>query len=250
MAKSRRSPSPRSQSQTPPVNRVDQPAHATSASLTKLLANSGQYAGSVVVLSGLARQETQQLYRRDTGWWQRTYTINAPPPGKVLWFSFFIPWQVWNWDCWVPYNNSPTQLRADFGITWHWELIANPFYFPAPLARFMDDVGRYEFYSSVPPGREGFNASWIVPSRTVTLTPDSKESDPTPLQLLLATKGRWNLLLGWRGSMSNAVVNGQEPSIGLIGGSPNGWPSDIYWSCAVDLARVPDVGPIAPSVNV
>jgi hypothetical protein len=227
------------------MNRVDQPADATSASLTKLLAKSGPYPGSVVVLSGLARRETDQLYHRAVGWWGRIYTIDAPPPGRVLWFSFFTSWQIWNWNCYGPYNDSNTQLHVDFGISWRWELIANPFFFPEPLPRFMTDFGRHEFYSSVPPGGSGFDASWILPSRTVTLTPDSKESDPTPLQLLLATNVNGNLRLWWRGTLSDAVVNGHPPSFG-IGGSATGWPGDIYWSCAVELPRVPDVGPVAP----
>ena len=116
MAKSRHSRSRRSQPQKPPMNRVDQPVHATSASLTKLLANSGAYPGSVVVLSGLARRETQQLYHRALGWWGQIYTIDAPPPGRVLWFSFFIPWQVWNWNCYGPSNNSPHSAARGL---WH-----------------------------------------------------------------------------------------------------------------------------------
>lgn len=225
-----------------------EPAHATSASLTRLLTSNEPYPGSVMVLSGIARSQSQQLYNGQRGWWGRVYTIDAPPPGKVLWYSFFINWQVWSWNSRGPYNGSGSQLRVDFGVSWRWELIANPYYFPEPLPRFMTDFGRHEFYSSVPPGGSGFNASWIVPSRTVTLAADSKESDPTPLALLLSTRVDGNLRLWWRGSMSDLVVNGQEAH-GYTGG---GWPGDIYWACAVVPSRVPDVGPVvAPSgVNV
>ena len=110
----------------------------------------------------------------------------------------------------------------------------------------MEDGGRYEFYSSVPPGGSGFNASWIVPPKTNTLTADSKETDPNPLQLLLATKVGEGLRLWWRGTVSDPRVNGQSPYGGWL---LTGWPGDIYWSCAVVPPRLPDLGPVVPSTE-
>jgi hypothetical protein len=219
------------------LDRLD-PAHATSASLTKLLTNSQPYQGSAVVLSGVARTQGQQVYNSQFHWWGQTYTIDAPPPGKVLWYSFFINWQIWSWSSSGPQNGSSSQLRVDLAATWRWELIANPYLFPEPQARFMTDFGRYESYTSVPPGGSGFNVSWVVPSKSVTLSADSKESDPTPLEMLLATKVDGNLRLWWRGTMSDQIINDWEYGFPLGFGRPD----EIYWSCAVVPPRLPDVG--------
>jgi hypothetical protein len=99
-----------------------QPAHATSALLTKLLASSGRHAGSVIARrASRASRLNGRITARSAGGVESTRS-----PGKVLSSSFFIPWQVWSWDSQFPYNNSHTELRVDFGITWRWELMANP----------------------------------------------------------------------------------------------------------------------------
>jgi hypothetical protein len=212
-----------------------------SASLSKLLTNAITFPGSVVVYSGVAHKQSTQVYNALLGWWGMSYTIDAPPPGQVLWYSFFIDWQMWTWNSWGPHNSSNKQMRVDFSLNWRWELIANPFFFPDPLPLFMTDFGHYAFYSSVAPGGSGFNAGWIVPAKSVVLTADSKESDPNPLQLLLGTNVNGNLRLWWRGQLTNMLVNGQEAHGYTAGGSPS--VRDIFWSCAVVLPRVPDVSP-------
>jgi hypothetical protein len=238
MAKTTRLPrARRSRSETPSVAQAHESTQATSASLTKLLANVGPYPGSVLIQSGIAH-DSGQLYNAPVGWWGMAYKIDAPPPGQVLWFTLAFNWQIWTWNCFGPGNDSSSQKRVDFGASWRWELIANPYYFPEPLPRFMTDFGRYEFYSSVSPGGSGFNAAWIVPARSVTLTPDSKESDPTPLELLLGTQVSGKLRVWCRGNTSDLIVNGQQPYAYTIGGRPDG----LYWSYAVRLSRFHDVG--------
>ena len=104
----------------------------------------------------------------------------------------------------------------------------------------MTDSDRYEFYSSVAPGGSGFNAAWIVPARSVTLTPDSKESNPTPLALLAGTQVNGQLGLWFRANCSNLIVNGRQAS----GYTVNGWPYGLCWSYAVMLSPLGDLEPV------
>jgi hypothetical protein len=199
-----------------------------------------------MTLSGVARPQSQRPYKALLSGWGQTYTIDAPPPGKVLWYSFFFPWQIWDWNSFVPSNNSGSQRRVDFELRWVWQLMAHPYYFPEPIW-LTGDSGRYEFYSSVPPGDSGFDASWILPARVATLTADSKQSDPTPLELLLSTKVDGNLHLWWRGDVSDLLIDGKEPHGGY---TINGSPGEILWSCAIVPPKIPDFGPTVPPRDV
>ena len=136
MAKNtRRSRPRRSGSETPSVDRAHESAtRATSASLTKLLANGGRHPGSVVVHSGIARR-VGQLYSAPSDWWGEAYSIDAPPPGRLLWFTLSFNWQIYTWNSWGPSNDSSSQMRVDFGVSWRWELIANPYF---SRNRFLD----------------------------------------------------------------------------------------------------------------
>jgi len=137
------------------------------------------------------------------------FDIDAPPPGDVLWFSLAFDSQTFQWDSWwdPPVKESNQSERVDFGVTWDWCLMANPSVIPDPQPCFMSDGGRYEFHSSLPPGRAGFNAAWIAPARGKTFTPETK--DP-PLQCLLSTNRNGQLRLWYSYRCANPIINGRS----------------------------------------
>jgi hypothetical protein len=190
-------------------------------------------------------QPSFQTYAAAPSWeWGYAFDFPVPPKGRVLWFQLSVDWFLWEWREPGPANHSNKPTRIDFGVSWAWELVANPHYFADPLPRFVDDSNRYEFYTSVSPGSSGWSAGWIAPTRTVTLTPDSKESDPTPLALLLGTKVDGALRLWYRGRASEFVINGTSVPSGWIYGAA---PDTIHWSWAVELPRATDAtAPVKP----
>jgi hypothetical protein len=245
MAKSPRRPDTRRPPSAAPSG-PHESIQAKTAALTRLMTKAGAAAGPVLINSGIARN-VGQLYNSPFGWWGQAYQIEAPPPGQVLWFTLAFNWQIYHWNAAGPANNSDRELRVNFGASWRWELVPHPQLFPEPLPRFMADSDRYEFYSSVAPGGSGFDVAWIVPARSATLTPDSKESDPTPLELLLRSQLNGQIRLWLRGQTSDLIVNGQDPHFAFaIGGVPDG----LYWSYAVALSRIPDVGPAIGNAGV
>lgn len=238
MAKSRRV---RTQQRRVPTPRNPELADVpvTSEHLTKLLARRAPSV-PVTVESGVTRAVARHYGGYPIGWSGWSGSMTAPPPGaQVLWVSFSVPWQLYTWNSWGPGNNSNTSRRVGFGISWQWRIVPNPYYFPEPLPVFIGDSGRHEFYTSVPPGGSGFNTAWIAPARTKTLTPDSKESDPTPLQLLLSANQNGTIPLWFALRFSNAVIDGQEAR----GYTVNDGTGDFYWSYAYVPARVPIIGP-------
>jgi hypothetical protein len=210
-------------------------APPTAASLTRLLSRPDR--GPVILESGSVRPSLQ-TYSAPLSWgWGYAFDFPAPPVGHVLWYQFSVDWCLWEWREFGPANNTSTSMRIDFGVSWAWELVANPYYFTDPLPRFVDGSDRYEFSTSISPGSAGWSAGWIAPTRTVTLTPDSKESDPTPLALLLGTKVDGSLRLWYRGRATEFVVNGRSvPGGGIYGAAPD----TIHWAWAVELPRVSD----------
>ena len=212
----------------------------TAASLTRLL---NERAGGQVVVQSGSVQPAFQTYAAPTSWqFGDSFNFPAPPVGRVLWYQFSVDWSLWEWREFWPVNNTNKSIRIDFGVSWAWELVANPSHFPEPLPRFVQDSDRYEFYTSISPGSAGWSGGWIAPTRTITLTPDSKESDPTPLALLLGTQVDGTLRLWYRGRVWDLVVNGKSVPSGWIYG---GAPYTIHWAWAVELPRVLD-----PSVDV
>jgi hypothetical protein len=167
-------------------------------------------------------------------------SMEAPPPGQVLWLSLAINWHLFKWrrgnD---PSNNSSRPMRVDFGSHWRWALITSPYTTESIL--FMEDQGRYEHYTSIPPGGKGFDVSWLVPARTLTLTPDSKVSDPTPLELLLRTQVDGWFHLQLRTGGSDLVINGR-PQEFPVGGYHSGV-HGLNWSWAVRVQKRPVTKP-------
>lgn len=179
------------------------------------------------------------------GWSEDYFSINAPPEGRVLWFVIAFDWRLWEWRVGYGPNTSNKSIRVDFGISWEYELTADTRYFNEPWPRFMRESDRHEGYSSVSPGASGFNTAWIVPGNSVTLAADSKESSPTPLQLLLNSKVDGKLRLAYRSRSSNHIVNGDDPH--------QGWgfycgADYIHYGYAVEVPRltlpIVDVGPV------
>jgi len=237
MAKTRSAQSKRSQPKPVGSTRTPDTALATSAALTKLLASAGDTGAGIITHSGLVHRAGRlRGAPRGAGW---RYDVPAPPPGKVLWMYFAFDWQIYTWNSWGPSNNSSNQLRVNFGISWSWKLKTNPYVFPQPQPVFLQDSGRYEFYSSVPPGGSGFNAAWIAPARSATLTPDSKESDPNPLTLLLQSRRNGVFPLWFALDFSNEIINGREAA----GYTLDGGADTLYYGYAVipRLVDVPDV---------
>jgi len=235
MAKrSRQSPGQSSRTYTPP----------TSAALTKLVQQS---AGPVVIQSGTVQASPRTYSFPPWPWTGAFFSITAPPPeAQILWFTIAFDWQLWEWRNAGPTNSTSKSLRIDFGISWEYELVPNPYYTTSP-GRFMRESDRHEGYTSVSPNSYGFNTGWVVPANSVTLTPDSKESSPTPLQLLLAANVNGVIHLYHRWRMSNEVVriNGKEArgwAYFLYGGVDY-----IHYSYAMVLPKVSiptvDVGP-------
>jgi hypothetical protein len=215
----------------------------TAETLTRLLRE--RSGGPIAVQSGSV-QPALQTYAAPSSWsWGYSFDFPAPPPGRVLWYQFSVDWFLWEWREFWPVNKTNRAMRIDFGVSWAWELVANPFYFTEPLPRFVHDAGRYEFYTSISPGSAGWSGGWITPTMSATLTPDSKESDPTPLALLLGTRVNDALRLWYRARAFDFVVNGKSLRSGwLYGGAPN----TIHWAWAVELAHqleAPvDIGPV------
>jgi hypothetical protein len=244
MAKTRRATRPQRKATTttsrPAAStRPPDAALATSEALTRLLANAGDIGGGIITESGVVHRSGRlRGAPRGSGW---RWDVPAPPAGKVLWVYFAFDWQIFTWDSWGPGNNSSSQLRVDFGITWAWNLMTNPYVFPQPNPVFLQDAGRYEFYSSVPPGGSGFNAAWIAPARSVTLTPDSKESNPNLLALLLQSRRNGIFPLWSSIAFSDEIINGHEAH----GYTIDGGADTLYYAYAV-IPRYIDV----PDVNV
>jgi hypothetical protein len=217
----------------------------TSAALTKLVRQS---AGPVVIQSGTVQASPHTYYSWPIGWAGDFFSITAPPPeAQILWFTIAFDWRLWEWRYAGPKNSTNKSLRIDFGINWEYELVPNPFYTTSP-GRFMRESDRHEGYTSVSPNSSGFNAGWVVPANSVTLTPDSKESSPTPLQLLLAASVNGVIRLAYRWRTSNEVIrmNGKEIrgwAYGIYGGVDY-----IHYSYAMVLPKVSiptvDVGPV------
>ena len=227
--------SPKSEQRRPPH------ISPTAASLTKLLPQGG--GGTVSIHSGTV-QASPGRRSYQWGWSEDYFSINAPPEGRVLWFVIAFDWRLWEWRVGYGPNTSNKSIRVDFGISWEYELTADTRYFNEPWPRFMRESDRHEGYSSVSPGASGFNTAWIVPGNSVTLAADSKESSPTPLQLLLNSKVDGKLRLAYRSRSSNHIVNGDDPH--------QGWgfycgADYIHYGYAVEVPRltlpIVDVGP-------
>jgi hypothetical protein len=180
----------------------------TSAQLSEVLASVKGHRGRIVSLSGVAQLDTTVIPRWE-GWSGVSYVIPAFPRGEVIWMAFSVGTQIFTLSSPAPANTSHSSLRVDFSLEWRWELIANPYYFPEPRARFATQFGRYVFYTSVPTGGHGFDAAWIVPSQTTVIT-GSKESDPSPLELLLATKVDGAYRLWFRHQFPELIANGTD----------------------------------------
>jgi hypothetical protein len=219
----------------------------TSEELSKLLTGIKGPRGRVVSLSGVAQRDITAIPRW-TGWSGESYVIPAFPPGQVAWMAFSIGAQILTLQSPAPANGSHSNLRVDFDLEWRWELIANPFYFPEPRARFATEFGRFVFYTSIPPGGHGFDAAWIVPGQTTVIT-GSKESDPSPLELLLATKVDGAYRLWFRHQFPQLMANGVEVPFFTV--TPP--PEPPRWSAVIILAHdvidTADVAVSAPSVS-
>jgi hypothetical protein len=215
-----------SRHQQPPDRR--QP---TSEELSKRLAEIKGPRGRVVSLSGIARRDVT-VSPRWQGWSGEAYAIPAFPPGDIVWMAFSIGTQIFTLHSPGPINGSSGNLRVDFNLEWRWELIANPFYFPEPRARFATDFGRFGFYTSVPPGGNGFDAAWIVPGQTTVIS-DSKENDPSPLEQLLATKVDGFYRLWFRHQFPELIANNAEVPFFTV--TPD--PEPPLWSATIHLAH-------------
>jgi hypothetical protein len=189
--------------------------------------------GRIVTLSGIANRHDTMF--TSATWPGHAYSI-PEFPGEVIWLAFTVPTQVFTLHSPGPTNNTSSDLRADFSVGWGWELIANPFIFPEPRARFASDFGTYDFYSSVPPGGHGFDAAWIVPAQTTIIT-DSKEHDPSPLEQLLATKVNGEYRLWFRHKVTELTVNNEKSIFGTI--TPN--PEPPHWWATIALPHRVDI---------
>lgn len=203
----------------------------TNAQLAEVLAAVNAPRGRIVSLSGTAQRDPMAIPRWE-GWSGVPYLIPAFPPGEVLWLSFAVGTQIFTVDSPQPANTSNSSLRVDFSVEWRWELTANPFYFPEPRARFATEFGWHDFYTSVPPGGHGFDAAWIVPGQTTVIT-GSKESDPSPLELLLATLVNGYYRLWFRHQFPQLIANGVEVPFFRV--TPP--PEPPLWSAVVLLAH-------------
>ena len=239
MAKLRREPIARRQTRTSPRRNLESsPSPVTSASLTELLKTAGT--SPVMTQSGIV-QPSSHFARPRLHWPGWAGEMPAPPPrSKVLWVMFSVDWQIYTWNSFGPTNNSNSPIRLDCGITWRWHITPNPFYFAEPLPEFILGAGRQTFYTSVSPGAVGFEAAWIAPAASKTLTPDSKESDPTPLAMLLACRTNGMIPLWFGMDFSDVTVNGNAAGGYAIGGGAN----DFYWSYAYIPGRqLPVISP-------
>ena len=212
------------------------------STLTRLFCNPRRFRGPIVNHSGIAYRSRAVLqppsygdrgarfdtYAPPLGVLGARFDIDAPPPGDVLWFSLAFDSQTFQWDSWwdPPVKESNQSERVDFGVTWDWCLMANPSVIPDPQPCFMSDGGRYEFHSSLPPGRAGFNAAWIAPARGKTFTPETK--DP-PLQCLLSTNRNGQLRLWYSYRCANPIINGRS----ALTGAAITCPITLFYSWAV-----------------
>jgi hypothetical protein len=231
----------------PPPVRIIRKARPSqpNATLKTLLAAPGRirHPGSIAVYSGVAQASANTLLANASdvplpGWsWERWW-IDAPPAGsQVLWLTLELATQWWHWDsCITARNNTGRYKYADFGINWHWMLLPDQYYVPGAPAS-MGDSGTYEFYASQAPGATTWTAWWVHPSRSVTLTPEGKESDPNALALLLRSEasGRLHFMFASDFPWAQVTFNGVEASCYSIGGGPRA--GDLHYSMGVALPR-------------
>jgi hypothetical protein len=124
------------------------------------------------------------------------FNVPAPPAGRLLWAEISFPWQYWEWDGWGPSNHSSSNLRIEGSVDCAWILTGNPSEFPA-APEFMSDGGHFEFYTTVPPGGEGFSAAWLAePYEKTFPSKRSKVGVPSPLEQLLSVRDG-NVLRLW-----------------------------------------------------
>jgi hypothetical protein len=228
---------------------AEESAKTKSARLTKLLTDASQLPGSIAIQSGSVSPSVGELYfgpppepgpnfSGESVGERKFWRIPAPRPGEVLWADLAFPWGVLRWQPWGrPVNNySNHSMRVNFGLTWRWELFGDSTaYVPGPFPMFMTDFDRYEHYTSIPPGGRGIDVSCVLPARSVTLTADSKVSDPTPLEMLLRgvdDDGHIGVVKFLGGQ--DFVANGQKPFAGYITGGPD----YLYYTWAVRVPKV------------
>ncbi len=267
MAKARPRRARRSRPQGPPPVRIlksFQPFQQTDATLKDLLAAAGRARrpGAVVVHSGVAHRSSSpvvvhpgvanrsssrlrsylnsELPLPGWGWWR--WEIPAPPPGEVLWCTLEFASQWWKWSSFYTSTNKSSHYQhVEFGVTWRWMLLPDAYEVPGAPAT-MQDGARYEFYASKPPGGNYWTAWWVQPSRSVTLTPYGKESDPNALALLLATErnGELRLMFAYQFPWSEVTFNGKQAR----GYTIDGGPETLFYSYGVAVPRAPKVEPV------
>ena len=215
------------------------------AALKTLLAAPGrvQQAGGIAISSGVAQAGANALLANPAdqvlpGWsWDRWW-IDAPPAGaQVLWLTLELATQWWHWDsCITQKNTSGRYKYADFGITWRWMLLPDQYYVPGTPAS-MEDGATYEFYASQAPNARNWTAWWVHPSRSVTLTPEGKESDPNALALLLRSEanGRLHFMFATDFPWDRVTFNGVEAACYTIDGGPRA--ADLHYSMGMVLPR-------------
>lgn len=215
------------------------------ATLKALLTAPGriQQPGSIAIYSGTAQASANALLANASdaplpGWsWDRWW-IDAPPAGsQVLWLTLELATQWWHWDsCITTKNQSGRYKYADFGIKWNWMLLPDQYYVPGAPAS-MADTATYEFYASLAPNAVTWTAWWVHPSRSVTLTPQGKESDPNALALLLRSEanGRLHFMFATDFPWKQVTFNGVEAHCYSIDGGPRA--ADLHYSMGVALPR-------------
>lgn len=232
---------------TPPPVRITWQSRPSpsSAILKTLLAAPGriQRPGGIAIYSGVAQASANTLLAPPSdvplpGWsWERWW-IDAPPAGaQVLWLTLELATQWWHWDSSIAAKNKSSRYKyADFGINWHWLLLPDQYYVPGAPAS-MEDSGTYELYASQAPGAITWTAWWVHPSRSVTLTPEGKESDPNALTLLLRSEasGQLHFMFATDFPWERVTFNGVEASCYAIDGGPHA--SDLHYSMGVAFPR-------------
>lgn len=236
------------------------------AMLAELLTAPGrvQRPGALVVHSGVARHSSSAVVvdpgvapSRSTklksflssevnlgpGWGWSRFSIPAPLQGEVVqWVTLEYPLQWWSFSS-FPYgpNESGHYQYVPFGLTWRWMLLPDLTVVPGAPAS-MQDGARYEFHASQPPGGTTWTAWWVEPSRSVTLTPYGKESDPNALSLLLATEygGYLHLMFAYQFPWLEITFNG-KPYTG--GAFIEGGPETLFYSYGVLVPPKADPSP-------
>jgi hypothetical protein len=233
--------------QTPPPVRIQNRSQPfqTNASLKHLLSAAGRVRqpGGIAIYSGVAQPSAGNLGNKLRseplpGWNWKRWTIGAPPPGsQVLWLTLDLATQWWKYRSNIGATNTSSHyMYVDFGITWRWMLLPDQYYVPGAPAS-MQDVGTYEFYASLPPGDNTWTAWWVHPSRSVTLTPEGKESDPNALALLLRSErnGRLSLMFADQFPRERVLFNGYQAAGYSIAGGPSA--DSLHYSMAVVLPK-------------